>query len=497
MQRDAVHDGAHAELAYAVVDVVAPGIHAHGLAAAPVGQVRTGQVGRAAQQLAQDRGVGFKRVLAGLAGGDGLGLEFALLDELVDGLFEAGGQFAAHAALELFGFGGVAVGICIEQRVPGLFERLALSLGIPGVVHGLRDFERGVRPSQRFARSGDFNAAQRGAMHVVAAFLVGRTLADERAAADQGRLVGLLGLGNGGVHGVNVVAVHGADHVPAVGFEALRGVVVEPVDDVAIDRDAVVVPQRDQLVQLERAGQRAGFVADAFHQAAVAQEDIGVMVDDVKARAIEFLTQQTFSQGHADGVGDALAERAGGGFHARGDAVFRVAGGLAVQLAEILQFRHRQVVAGEVQQRVDQHRAVAVGQHETVTIRPARVQRVVAQVAAPQCHGNIRHAHRRARVARIGLLDGVHGEHANGVGHQLGRLGGVRVEGGGGHANLRQEIGGKTAILPDGDDPAGVIAVSKTCYDVPSPARLTTPPRNRRRGATRGCANRGLPCCVR
>jgi hypothetical protein len=48
-------------------------------------------------------------------------------------------------------------------------------------------------------------------------------------AADQRGLVGaLLGGGDGGVHGVHVVAVHGADHVPAVGFEALGRVVDEP-----------------------------------------------------------------------------------------------------------------------------------------------------------------------------------------------------------------------------------------------------------------------------
>ena len=148
-------------------------------------------------------------------------------------------------------------------------------------------------------------------------------------------------------------------------------------------RDAVVVVERDQLVELPGAGQRAGLVADAFHQAAVAEEDVGVVVDDRVARAVELGGQQLLGQRHADRVGDALAERAGGGLDARRDADLGVARRLAVQLAEVAQLAHRQVVAGQVQQRVEQHRAVAVGEHEAVAVGPVRVGRVVAQVACP------------------------------------------------------------------------------------------------------------------
>ena len=190
----------------------------------------------------------------------------------------------------------------------------------------------------------------------------------------------------------------------------------------AVDADAVVVVQGDQLVQLPGAGQRAGFVADAFHQAAIAQEDIGVVVDDAVVGLVEFGRQQLFGQRHAHGVGDALAEWAGGGFHAGRQAVLGVAGSLAVQLAEVFQLLQRQVVACEVQQGVDQHRRVAVAEHEAVAVGPQRVAGVVLEVAAPQRDGHVGHAHGRARVARIGLLDGVHREGADGVGHE----GGIR-----------------------------------------------------------------------
>jgi hypothetical protein len=102
-----------------------------------------------------------------------------------------------------------------------------------------------------------------------------------------------------------------------------------------------------------------------------------------------------------------------------------------VQLAEALELADRQVVAGEVQQRVHQHRRVAVGQHEAVAVGPVRVRRVVPQVAVPQRDGDVGHAHGRARVAGVRLLHGVHGQRADRVRHQgfVGHRGQLREKG--------------------------------------------------------------------
>src|SRR5690606_26484353 len=116
-------------------------------------------------------------------------------------------------------------------------------------------------------------------------------------AADQGRLVvDALGLVDGLVDGSGIVTVHVAHHVPAVGFETLRGVVGEPVLDVAVDGDAVVVPEGDQLAQAQGTGQGAGFVGDAFHHAAVAHEHVGVVIDDVVTGAVELAGQGALGQ---------------------------------------------------------------------------------------------------------------------------------------------------------------------------------------------------------
>ncbi len=91
-----------------------------------------------------------------------------------------------------------------------------------------------------------------------------------------------------------------------------------------------------------------------------------------------------------------------------------------MQLAEVFQLVDGQVVAGQVQQRVDQHGAVAIGEHETVAVGPLRVGRVVLEVLAPQRYGHVGHAHRGAGVAGLGLLNGIHSQRADGIGHHRG-----------------------------------------------------------------------------
>ena len=74
------------------------------------------------------------------------------------------------------------------------------------------------------------------------------------------------------------------------------------------------------------------------------------------------------------------------------------------------------LVAAQVQQRVQQHRAVAVGQHHAVAVGPGRIGRVELQVPRVQRGGDLGHAERHALVAFAGAHDGVDGEKADGVG---------------------------------------------------------------------------------
>ena len=69
-----------------------------------------------------------------------------------------------------------------------------------------------------------------------------------------------------------------------------------------------------ELVELEMAGERDRLLADAFHQVAVGGEHVGRVIDDVVA---ELGREMPLGDRHADGIAEALAERAGGGLDAR------------------------------------------------------------------------------------------------------------------------------------------------------------------------------------
>ncbi len=129
---------------------------------------------------------------------------------------------------------------------------------------------------------------------------------------------------------------------------------------------------------------------------------------------------------HADAVAAALPERAGRRLDARRQVIFRMARAFAAELTKVLDVveRHRGLVealvfgidgfdAGQVQQGIEQHRSVAIRQHEAIAIWPNRVVGIEAQKLLPDRVAQRRQRHRRAGVARVGLLDRVHRQGAD------------------------------------------------------------------------------------
>ena len=78
--------------------------------------------------------------------------------------------------------------------------------------------------------------------------------------------------------------------------------------------------------------------------------------------------------------------------------------------------------AGQVQHRPEQHRGMAVRQHEAVAIGPDRVLRIEAHDAVPERVDQRRERHRRAGMAGLGLLHRVHGERADRVDRTVDRV---------------------------------------------------------------------------
>ena len=239
--------------------------------------------------------------------------------------------------------------------------------------------------------------------------------ADDRAAGDHGRPVrDRPGGDDRRADRVRVVTVD-LKHVPAGGTEPLDLVVRHGEAGRPVDRDRIIVPERDQPPQLQVARQRDRLLADALHQAAIAQKDVGIVVDQLVA---ELGVHDPLGQRHADQLRHALAQRAGGQLDPVRVMVFGVARRLAADLAEALQLLDRHVlVAGEVEQAVQQHRPVAVRQDEAIPVDPVRLRRIELHEVLEQDGRDIRHSHRRAGVAALGALHGIHGEEADAVRH--------------------------------------------------------------------------------
>ena len=223
---------------------------------------------------------------------------------------------------------------------------------------------------------------------------------------------------------LEVVAVLDPLGVPAVGVEPSGHVLRPGHRRRAVELDVVVVVEHDQLAQPQVAGQARGLRGDPFLQVAVGGDHERPMVDDGGTRSLEFRSQPALRDGHPDGIGEALAERAGRRLDARRQAAFRVARRDAVPLSERLEVGQRDRVAGQVEERVQQHVGVTGTQHEAVAVGPVRVGRRVPQEARPQHVRHRRGAHRRARVTRVRLLHGVDRQRPDGVDGELVEIGG-------------------------------------------------------------------------
>ena len=107
------------------------------------------------------------------------------------------------------------------------------------------------------------------------------------------------------------------------------------------------------------------------------------MVVDDRLLAVVDRGQVRLGDRQADAVAEPLAERAGRHLDPGRVVVLGMPGRPASELPERPQVVEGEVVARQVQQRVEQGRTVAGREHEPVAVEPVGVGRVEAQVARP------------------------------------------------------------------------------------------------------------------
>ena len=193
-------------------------------------------------------------------------------------------------------------------------------------------------------------------------------------------------------------------HVPAVGLEARADVLRKRDVRRRGKRDQVRVVEHDQPAEPKVAGERRRFGGHAFHHVAVAGEDVGVVVHDIVAVAIEGRRQPSLRDRHPTLLpnpcpsGPVVTSTPGV------TSVLGMTGRPAPPLAELFEVLDREVVPGQKQQAVEQHAGVAGREHEPIAIGPGRILRIVPQVAGPQDVGHRGRAHRHPGMAGVRVL---------------------------------------------------------------------------------------------
>ena len=149
-------------------------------------------------------------------------------------------------------------------------------------------------------------------------------------------------------------------------------------------------------------GKHKGFPALALFDLAVAHDGI-----DVQGLACVLGTQC-----HAGGGRDALAQAAGGHIHARHTVHIGVALQVAADLAQSLEVFHREEAALG-QRCVQAGGCVALGEHQTVTVRVLRSLRIdvhLYKIEVGQHFGDVQAAARMAALGAVCALDHAHAD---------------------------------------------------------------------------------------
>src|SRR5215831_4954030 len=74
---------------------------------------------------------------------------------------------------------------------------------------------------------------------------------------------------------------------------------------------------------------------------------------------------------------------------------------------------------GKMEHRPEQHRGMAVREHESIAVGPDRVLGIEAHDPVPDRVDQRRESHRRAWMSGLGLLDRIYRERANSIDSQL------------------------------------------------------------------------------
>src|SRR6266478_1965487 len=200
--------------------------------------------------------------------------------------------------------------------------------------------------------------------------------------------------------------------VESVSFEALTSVLALRLLCRSIEGDGVRIVNQDQIIETKMSGECACFGRDTFLHATITRQADDVLIENFVLVRVETRCRHFCSHGDADGIADALSQRASRTFYSRCVTKFRMARRLAVQLPEPFDFRHRQIVAAHVQPCVKEHAAMTGRKNEIVAIDPTRVVGIMFERIAVEHRSHFGTTQRKPKVTGFRGLHGVHAQSA-------------------------------------------------------------------------------------
>ena len=157
------------------------------------------------------------------------------------------------------------------------------------------------------------------------------------------------------------------------------------------------------------ARKRSSLGGHALLQATVTRQADYVMIENGMFGGVEGGGGKFGGDSHANGIANALTKGTGGTFDSGGFAEFRMAWRLAVQLAEIAYFLHRQIVTQQMEPRIEKHAAVACGENETITVDPIGIVRVYPEGMAKESGSDLGGPEGKTEVTRTACVNSVDG----------------------------------------------------------------------------------------
>src|ERR1700722_882732 len=115
---------------------------------------------------------------------------------------------------------------------------------------------------------------------------------------------------------------------------------------------------------------RRRLMRNAFHQIAVTDDREDAGLEEVAALALEARREVLRGDRHPHAGREALSQWTRGRLDARRSEILGMTRRHALQLTEALDLLHREVVAIEIEERIDQRGAVSRRQHEAIAPKP-------------------------------------------------------------------------------------------------------------------------------